>query len=313
MLAYTYMDMETFFADNGISGYYVYDADASAGSSTYLQYPQSGSKGGAYASRYLHPHQGFFIVTEADKDLVFHAGQGLMRSSKGVDGTTFRGSWNNNEDQNAYPLVNLFAEDKEGRAEVLVVEFDRPENGGGLKARGLRSGKHLLYAHWNDEDYGAFFAKRGTERVAVRFKTFDEKEVYTLRWNIQNGAFHSMYLIDNITGVEYDMLANDQYVFEGKNTDYVSRFYITFTLDEDPEEPLDPEEPSVSPFAFFDGNQWVVNGGGHLQLVDMLGRVLHSELLPGDQNRVSLHYASGVYLLRLVNGNAIKTQKIVIH
>ena len=63
------------------------------------------------------------------------------------------------------------------------------------------------------------------------------------------------------------------------------------------------------------GADIIVNTDAHgatLQMVDMMGRVIQSH--NGDaMNRVStVGMAPGVYMLRLVNGDDIKTQKIVI-
>ena len=68
-------------------------------------------------------------------------------------------------------------------------------------------------------------------------------------------------------------------------------------------------------FAFFNGNEWVVDGKGTLQVVDVTGRVLYSKSLSGNTTtRVQLdNLAAGVYMLHLVNRNGeSKTQKIVI-
>ncbi|MBQ4035486.1 MAG: T9SS type A sorting domain-containing protein, partial [Paludibacteraceae bacterium] len=116
--------------------------------------------------------------------------------------------------------------------------------------------------------------------------------------------------VDNMTGVHYDMLANDSYTFQASTEDYESRFYISgkFTGVEE-----NDGETAISNFAFFDGSQWVVNGKGRLELVDVTGRVLHAERLYGDQNTVSLGgFSSGLYLLRLTDGKNVMVQKIVI-
>ncbi len=293
---------------NGFNSYYVYDADTAAKRNVdYLIYPDGGSTGGCYASRYIHPHQGFFVQYKpednapSEKELTFTPNMTVTR--KDVENAGFR------DEQPAYPLVNLFAYDWENKGDVLVVEFNRPENGGGIKSKSLRNGNHLVFAHHGDDDYGAFFAKEGTKQVPVRFQSFEkEKKPYTFRWNLQNGDFRSLYLIDNMTGVQYDMLRNDSYSFEASKQDYLSRFLIVFDV-------TDVEEHSEDiNFAFFDGSSWVVNGKGRLEVVDVLGRILHAETLHGDQNRVNLdNYAKGIYLLRLWEGDTPKIQKIIMH
>lgn len=63
-------------------------------------------------------------------------------------------------------------------------------------------------------------------------------------------------------------------------------------------------------FAFVNNGNIVVNGEGVLQVVDMTGRVV----LSGDAiHRVSTTgMTAGVYVLRLINGENVKTQKMVI-
>jgi hypothetical protein len=286
--------------NNGLMGdaYYVYDADHGY----YKSYTAGGSVGGDYANRYIHPHQGFFVKSMAEKGesktITFNPHM-LVTREEAIN-SDFR-----NDERPAYPLVNLYAEDYEGRKDVLVVEFMRPENGGGKKAYGLRSGNHMLYAHNGNDDYCAFFAKEGTEKVPVRFKTYQDG-IFTMRWNTANGNFHSLYLIDNITGVTYDMLQNDSYTFNALESDYLSRFYIVFDV-------TDVEEFNENHiFAFYDGNNWVVNGTGFLQLIDVTGRIIYEERLRDEQNHINLRpYAKGVYLMRLTNHNIVKTQKII--
>ena len=301
---HAYLDFNAFgsYSENKLNSFYVYDADTAAKRHVdYLIYPESGSTGGCYASQYLHPHQGFFIQTTESRQLTFT--QDMTVTRKDAKNSSFR-DW-----QPAYPLVNLFAYDWEDKGDVLVVEFNRPENGGGLKSKSLRNGNHLVFAHHGDDDYGAFFAKEGTKQVPVRFQSFEkEKKPYTFRWNLQNGDFRSLYLIDNMTGIQYDMLRNDSYSFEASKQDYLSRFLIVFDV-------TDVEEHTEDiNFAFFDGSSWVVNGKGRLEVVDVLGRILHAETLHGDQNRVNLdNYAKGIYLLRLWEGDTPKIQKIIMH
>jgi hypothetical protein len=142
----------------------------------------------------------------------------------------------------------------------------------------------------------------------VWFRT-KEDGVFTMTWETLHGNFSSLRLIDNKTGVNYDMLANDSYTFEALADDYSSRFYITFTVTG-----LDEEISYESDnFAFFNGSEWVINGQGHLDVIDMTGRILYAAQLNADQNRVNLDgIAQGVYLLRVIDNKVVRTQKIIV-
>ena len=289
-----------FGEDNGFSSYYMYNADKDG----YYMYVRGGSFGGEYAPRYIHPHQGFFLQKDYDENhvdatITFKPSHTKTRAE--FETSPYRYMPN-------YKLINLFAYDQEGHGDVVVIEFERPDYGGGKKIKALRSGNHLIYAHHDTIDYGAFFAKQELRRIPVRFKTFEEENtLYTLKWNLQNGYFPTLYLIDNMTGTIYDMTRNDSYLFSASKEDYLSRFYIVFDYN-------DIEEfEETNTFAFYNGSAWVVNGKGYVELFDVTGRCLYTNTLNGEQSDLYFgRLAKGVYMLRMSDGFTVRTQKIVI-
>ena len=295
---------ENYFSGNADEGafYVVYNADKyqnQDASTAFRYYPVRGSRGGDYAERYLHPHQGFYVRAKAEGNLTFNESMLVPRSK--IDGeSTFR------DERPAYPLVNLYLSSDQGCADVTVIEFERPEWGGATKLKELRVGDGLFYAQHDNTHYAALFAQKGIDRVPVWFEA-KEDDIFTLKWNTANADFHSMYLIDHITGIEYDMLRNDTYTFEGHKGDYPSRFLIVFSL-------TDVEEHyEIQTFVFFDGSQWIVTGDGQLDFVDPLGQVLMSKEVHGGQSRVGVpDVAPGVYLFRLTNSEGTRIQKVVV-
>ena len=287
---------------DGHSFYVVYDADQYE-TNAYVYYPMTGSNNGEYANQYLHPHQGFYVLAKGAGALQFNESMLVPRSSLRTDADGhFRDEWHPN-----YPLVNLYLSSEQGCADVTVIEFERPEWGGAKKLKELRVGNGVFYAQHDDTHYAALFAKAGTERVPLWFEAKDD-DVFTIKWNTANGDFHEMYLVDNMTGVRYDMVAHDSYTFEGHKGDYPSRFYITFNVTD-----VEENDDANHGFAFFDGSQWVVTGEGQLEFVDMHGRVLWKKRVDG-QSRVGLpQVAPSLYLLRLTNGRETRIQKIIIN
>lgn len=295
---------QNYFSGNADEGafYVVYNADKyqnQDASTAFRYYPVHGSSGGDYAERYLHPHQGFYVKAKAEGNLSFN--EGMLVSRSDIDGeSTFR------DDRPAYPLVNLYLSSDQGCADVTVIEFERPEWGGATKLKELRVGDGLFYAQHDNTHYAALFAQQGIDRVPVWFEA-KEDDIFTMKWNTANGDFHTMYLIDHITGIEYDMLRNDTYTFEGHKGDYPSRFLIVFSL-------TDVEEQNeIQTFVFFDGSQWIVTGDGQLDFVDPLGQVLMTKQVHGGQSRVGVpDVAPGVYLFRLTNSEGTRIQKVVV-
>jgi hypothetical protein len=74
---------------------------------------------------------------------------------------------------------------------------------------------------------------------------------------------------------------------------------------------VDPN--AANDFAVFSRGKLIVNNQGNavLQILDLKGRVLKSETINGCAD-ITVNVAPGVYMLRLVNGDDIKTQKIVM-
>ncbi len=281
--------------------YYVFDAD-NMGYIPYTAYASDNPE--VSAPRFIHPHQGFFVkIGDSNKDLQF-------RNNMRVAGnmmSTFR-------DQNLnYPLVNLLCYNSEGKRDVTTVEINRPDVGGGFKLKGMLNGKMLIYARWDNKDYQTAFTPVGIREVPVRFEV-TEDDVFTMRWSTLHGDFHYLHLIDNMTGSDIDMLRATEYHFEGKTTDYKSRFKLVFEVTGlEEEDDNEDDNGSTINFAFRMGDEIIVNGEGYFELFDVQGRRLTAKHLAGSQSSVSLpNVAAGVYLLRLTGDKQVKTQKMVI-
>ena len=293
---HAYFDLDAFFnnttnAGNGISSAWVYIAE----SDDYVPYAKGASSNPLLPSGSLHPHQGFFVKVTGDCTAAFTKSMATTEQ----DNSYFRGSHEN------YPLVNLFAYNEAGQRDFVVVEFNRPEKGGATKMTAQRRAPFTLTAQDGQDEYTILFNDQNTKRVPIRFAT-TEDGTYTMQWETYHGTFNKLLLIDNITGTTCDMTTNDHYTFEGRATDFANRFYLVVNATDVDEFDADGD---YNNFAYFNGSEWIVNGQGQLDLIDMTGRVLHSEYLAGESNRVSFgNVAAGVYVIRFGN----KAQKIVI-
>ena len=297
----SYLDFDVFVNGNATllgnsayaNTYAVYDPD----SDSWLQYKAGGSSEGNTASRYINMHQGFFIQVNGGGTATF---TNDMRTNQ--KGNGFRGN------ENHYPLVNFTLTDDEGNKDIAVLEVSRPENDGAKKIFVSTSKGRLTLRHDN-EDFAILFRDMQSGSQPLYFEA-KEDGTFTLSWNTANANFSSLTLVDNLTGVRYDMLANDSYTFQGSMSDYRSRFKVVFGAFTDVEE---NEETSTDNFAFFDGSDWIVNGQGQLTVTDMTGRTVYTSNLTNDQNRVSLNgIANGIYLMRVANGQNVNVQKIVV-
>lgn len=139
--------------------------------------------------------------------------------------------------------------------------------------------------------------------LPVNFKA-SENGKYTFRVNASHVDMDYLHLIDNLTGNDVNLLETPSYSFDARITDYASRFKIVFTCGD---ANVDKES-----FAYFNGTEWVIDyeEEATLQMVDAKGSIVF--------NRDAAHHVStaglapGVYMFRLVKGNEIKTQKVVV-
>lgn len=252
----------------------------------------------------IHPHQGFFVKVKESVGNYQLKFKDAMRVAGVVstDNSPYRSELN-------YPLVALNCYDANGYYDRIRVEINRPELGGGGKMYSLHSGNAMIYASFEGQDYHTLFAPEGVSEVPVRFEAFEDGN-YTMKWETYNGHFSYLHLIDNLTGNDVDCLTTDEYTYEGKKTDYHSRFKLVFQCT-GVDENTDDDATNVN-FAFQHEDELIVNGEGFLQLFDVTGRCLMTADVHGEQSSLVLPpIATGVYLLRL-SGDQVKVQKIII-
>ena len=295
-----YLDVNEFLSANSTkvnNSYWVYIAE----SDNYVAGNTSASDNPVLPSATLHPHQGFFVLASSDNQTVNFDYSTMALATPAAE-SYFRGNKVN------YPLVNLFATSEKGKKDLTVIEFNRPEFGGSYKMRAINNAHFELSSYMNNSRYSILFTEEGTEKVSVNFKT-NEEGTFTMTWATYHGDFTSLFLVDNITGTRIDMLRSDHYTFNASPDDYASRFYITFQCTDVDEY----SENSHEDFAWYNGNEWVINGNGTLQVIDMLGRVLMTRHIETSYHGVSTaNLATGVYMLRLINENKTKVQKIIV-
>ena len=162
-----------------------------------------------------------------------------------------------------------------------------------------------LYIPQNGQDFAVAFANVEGE-MPVNFKA-TKNGLYTISIETESIDLDYLYLIDNLTGADIDLLATPSYTFEAKTTDYATRFRLMFGNSNE-----QGTSTSSATFAYINNGNIIINNGGKatLQIVDMMGRVVVEE---DAINRISTsEMAPGVYVVHLINGENVRTQKIVI-
>lgn len=199
-------------------------------------------------------------------------------------------------------MVRRNSDAKGGRVEEdnVIVRFGE---GGMLPKLVLNSNLSQLYVAQNGTDYAIVNAEAEGE-LPVSFRAAANGN-YTFSVATKEVEMNYLHLIDLKTGADVDLLQTPSYTFEANTGDFECRFKLVFALG---------ASTSSDTFAYYNGSQWVVNASGAnatLQIVDVMGRVLSSQIINGNAE-VGIDRAAGVYLLRLVDGSDVKVQKIII-
>ena len=213
-------------------------------------------------------------------------------------------------------------EQERGGASVVAdrarIRFGEGDNLGKLT---LMADPNRLYIPQNGTDYAVVFSQPVGE-LPLNFEAA-ENGTYTLSFENATEGLMYCHLIDNLTGADVDLLTPagsspslrgqggvnqpTSYTFTAKTTDYPSRFKVVFAS------VCGDADGDNETFAFNNNGNWIIlnEGRATLQVVDLMGRILSSEQIEGSASK-AIHAAPGVYMIRLVNGENVKVQKIVL-
>ena len=205
-----------------------------------------------------------------------------------------------NESQNV--VLNVVR----NRGTVIDRAIVRFNDGALLPKLTINENSTKLYIPQGNKDYAIVNAEAQGE-MPVNFKA-ENNGTYTLSINAEEVSFAYLHLIDNMTGANIDLLQTPSYTFNASMNDYESRFKLVFAANSE-----DGVSTGSTTFAFFTNGELIVNNEGEatLQVIDMTGRILSSQSLNGNGS-VQMAAPVGVYVLRLISGNEVKTQKIVV-
>ena len=253
--------------------------------------------------------EGCFRMNEAKDDLIvseiseanpLKPAEGFFVKAFGEGATlTFNPQMNS-----AAPEGSIYVELSENNLLIdrLIVKTNEALS---LKKFSLNETRTKLFAHDNRNEWA--LVPCASNEQPVSFKAA-KNGTYTINVNADGMEFYYLHLIDNLTGNDVNLLAESSYTFDARTVDYASRFLLRFI-------PKDGSSTGsgTEHFAYCFNDKWIITNESDatLQVVDILGHVLSSERINGTCEK-QLDAAAGVYLLRLINGNDVKVQKIVV-
>ena len=194
--------------------------------------------------------------------------------------------------------LNMVVSQGRGVVDNAIIRFGEGQQ---MSKFNFREGSTKVYMPQDGKDYAIVNANNEGE-MPVSFKA-ENNGSYTLSFNAEEVSFNYLHLIDNMTGADVDLLSTPSYSFEARTTDYANRFRLVFATGNNSNE---------DNFAFFSNGSLVINNEGNatVQVIDVTGRNIKSESITGCAN-VNFDAVPGVYMVRLINSDNMKVQKVV--
>ena len=232
------------------------------------------------------PGQGILVITSATMDLTIAKTNAAATAEKATKGDVKR------------LKVKVSGNGHEDRAFAYFSE------GNGLeKMENFSSSAATISIQDEEQKYAIAHVGEGCEEMDIVFDNTLNAD-YTITIEGME-SFSYLHLIDNITGEDVDMLLEQSYTFHANGNEYAERFKVIMR-----DTTGFGENAETATFAYISGDNIVVNGEGVLEIIDMTGRIVNTMHING-LNMVNKP-ADGVYVLRIINGNDVKTQKIVV-
>ena len=240
---------------------------------------------------YIEPMEGVFVLAQEDEELFYF--RKIPANSTGNKGSL---------------CINVTEAASHRGNRLIDRAVVRFGEGNALPKFQLNPNHTKVYIPQGNKDCAVVYSE-GQGEMPLSFRA-NENGTYTLSFNAEEVSFSYLHLIDNMTGADVDLLAATStgsvatYTFEARTTDYSSRFKLVFATG---------SNNDSDNFSFFSNGTWVIGNEGEatLQVVDVTGRILSSETVNGSVSK-AINAAPGVYMLRLINGDNVKVQKIVV-
>ena len=236
---------------------------------------------------------------EYSKTAKIEEGDGFLVKVAGKDPTM---SYNakSRKTENESNFLNIVSSGKAGNDNVIIKLDGEQDNF--PKLENFNDDIALVYVTDNDIAYGIYNCNSEVQEVSLVFKASRMGE-YNLHIE-PNGNFDHVTLVDLYNGAETNMLTSS-YSFTAIPKENGKRFVLKFAKGEGAAE---------DKFAFLSGNELIVETEGTVQIIDVMGRMVYSNDVTSDNNRIDVSkFNTAAYIIRLINDNGVKTQKIVVY
>ncbi|MCR5657992.1 MAG: T9SS type A sorting domain-containing protein [Bacteroidales bacterium] len=252
----------------------------------------------------------FYRINEDGSDIMSESSTGVIERMEGVfviansdeEEMTFSTTPNQGKKQ-----IVLNVAQERGTIDRAIVRFGQNET---LPKFMLNESHTKMYIPKDNKDF-AVVPGSNNGRLPVNFEPAEDG-TYFFNVDVENVRVQYLHLIDREMGMDVDLLQNPTYKFEAKANEKPNRFELVFKTGSNQFKELFTSDGG-SNFSFCNNGNWIINNEGDavLQVIDVNGRILCNEEINGSVSK-RIDAAPGVYMLRLINNNDVKVQKIVV-
>ena len=252
----------------------------------------------------VNPSDGsYMIYTKSENEGIIAAGEGFFVEAIGEAPSFSYSTSSKTRGENDTDNINVIATGKQGRNNVII-RFAGAEEAGFSKLANINPNIAEVYVKNKGKRYGILSYDENISEVELFFEAKGMGS-YTISLDI-NGEFSKVTLIDRFTGIETNMLLEDEYTFTASGNDNANRFVIKLDNGQ--------QTTANSQFVYQSGEELILSIEGSVQIVDMLGRVVYSNEHVNGDNRINVsEFNNATYVVRVVNEEGVKVQKVVIY
>ena len=231
---------------------------------------------------------GFFVKSMAAKPSVSY-------------GVATRGGNDDNTSDNISVRVSSSA-----TRDNVVLNFAGSDKAGFPKLNAFNEDAAYLYVVSEEQRYGIFNYDKDVNEVSLSFEA-QKMGKYTISVDAE-GEYETIVLVDRQTGIETNMLLEDySFTATSSSKENTDRFLVRFTFRSDVNE-------EAKHFAYQSGDELIIEAEGTVQLFDVTGRMLYIGEVESHGERINVgHLNNAAYILRLVNEEGVKVQKVIIY
>lgn len=198
--------------------------------------------------------------------------------------------------------LNVIATSNAGKDNVVINLAGKSE--GFNKLQNFNDAIATVYVTEGGKNYGIYNCDADVQEVELSFNA-NQMGNYTISIE-PNGKFQTVTLVDRFTGIETNMLVED-YHFTAMSNVNTNRFIVKLKVN-------GQQTTDNSHFVYQSGEDLIIDAEGTVQIIDVMGRVLVSDDVESTNNRINVSgFQNGTYMVRVINGNEVKVEKVVIY